>query len=251
MKRLFLGAATAALLAGPALATDLNELTDAEREAFRAEVRAYLVENPEVLMEAFAVLEQRQAEMEAEAQALAVVENENAIFNSAFDFVGGNPDGDVVIVEFVDYRCTFCRRAHPEVTELVAGDGNIRLVTKEFPILGEQSELASRFAIATRIALGDEAYDQMGDALYAMRQDVTELSLARLASDLGYDSEAIFAAMDDPLVEATINYNRDLGGRMGITGTPSFVFGDQMVQGYVPLANMQEIVSILRETDEG
>lgn len=248
MTKYLLGVAFGALLAGQAAATDLDDLTDTERSAFRDEVRAYLLENPEVLMEAFAILEQRQAELEAEAQALAVIENEDALFNSAFDHVGGNPDGDVVIVEFLDYRCSFCRRAHPEVTELVAADGNIRIITKEFPILGEQSVLASRFAIATRIALGGQAYELVNEGLIAMRSDVTELSLARLATDLGLDSEAIFAAIDDPLVEATINYNRDLASRMGITGTPSFVFGDQLVQGYVPLPNMQDIVAVIRDT---
>ncbi|MEJ6388372.1 DsbA family protein [Gymnodinialimonas ulvae] len=250
MTKYLLGAAFGALLAGQAAATDLGDLTEAERGAFREEVRAYLLENPEVLMEAIAILEERQAAMEAEAQARAVVDNRDALFNSAFDHVSGNPDGDVVIVEFLDYRCSFCRRAHPEVTELVEADGNIRIITKEFPILGEQSELASRFAIATRIALGGQAYELVNAGLIAMRSDVTELSLARLATDLGLDSEAIFAAMTDPLVQDTINYNRELASRMGITGTPSFVFGDQLVQGYVPLPNMQEIVSILRETSQ-
>lgn len=248
MKRLMLGAAVAALFALPLTATEMGDLSDAEREAFRAEVRTYLLENPEVLMEAIGVLEQRQAEEDAEAQLVAVAENEAALFQSAFDHVGGNLDGDVVIVEFIDYRCSFCRRAHPEVSELVEADGNIRIITKEFPILGEQSVLASRFAIATRIALGDEAYEQVGDALMAMRADVTELALARLAADLDFDSEAIFAAMDDTLVQSTIDANYALGQRMGITGTPSFVFGDQLVQGYVPLANMQDIVAILRDT---
>ena len=250
MTRYLLGVALYVLLAGQAAATDLDDLSEAERSAFREEVRAYLLENPEVLMEAIGILEQRQAEAEAEAQALAVIENEDAIFNSAFDHVGGNPDGDIVIVEFLDYRCSFCRRAHPEVTELVEADGNIRIITKEFPILGEQSELASRFAIATRIALGGPAYELVNEGLIAMRADVTELSLARLATDLGLDSAAIFDAISDPLVEATITYNRDLAARMGITGTPSFVFGDQLVQGYVPLPNMQELVAILRETAE-
>ncbi len=250
MKRLMLGVAAAALFALPLTATEMGDLTEAERVVFREEVRAYLLENPEVLMEALGVLEQRDAEAEAAAQLVAVADNEAALFQSAFDHVGGNLDGDVVIVEFMDYRCGFCRRAHPEVSELVASDGNIRIITKEFPILGEQSVLASRFAIATRLALGGEAYEQVGDALMAMRADVTELALARLADDLDLDSAAIFAAMDDTLVQSTIDANYALGQRMGITGTPSFVFGDQLVQGYVPLANMQDIVAILRDTAE-
>jgi protein-disulfide isomerase len=134
----------------------------------------------------------------------------DAIFNSAFDWVGGNPDGDVVLVEFMDYRCGFCRRAHPEVEDLIELDGNIRYVVKEFPILGEQSVLASQFAIATRIVNGDDAYAQMNDALITMRGDVNEASLAATANELGLDPAPILDAMDDPLVAQTIAYNRDL-----------------------------------------
>src|SRR6056297_1708464 len=236
---------TAAMLAltAPALALDLDDMTDAERDAFRAEIRAYLLENPEVLMEAIAVLEQRQADSEAEAAMMAVAANADLIFNSQFDWVGGNPDGDIVIVEFMDYRCGYCRRASPEIDDLLAIDGNIRLIVKEFPILGEQSVMASRFAIATRIALGDAAYHTIHDALMTMRGDVTQPALALLAQENGLDPEAILAAMDDPIVETTINTNRMLGQRLGISGTPSFVFDDQLVRGYVPLDGMLEIVA--------
>ncbi len=235
-------------LALPAAATDLDNLSDAERDAFRAEVRAYLLENPEVLMEAIAVLEQRQGQAEVERDAMMVAANADALFSSAFDVSFGNPEGDITIVEFMDYRCGYCRRAHPEVADLVEFDGNIRVIVKEFPILGEQSVLASRFAIATRIALGDEAYVSVHDALMEMRGDVTEPALQVLAADLGLDGAAIMAAIDDPLVMQTIEYNHALAQRMAISGTPSFVFGDQMVRGYVPLDGMQQIVAMLRET---
>ena len=235
-------------LALPAAATDLDNLTDSERDAFRAEVRSYLLDNPEVLMEAIAVLEQRQAEAEVERDAMAVAANADALFSSAYDVVLGNPEGDVTVVEFMDYRCSYCRRAHPEVMELLEFDDNIRLIVKEFPILGEQSVLASRFAIATRVALGDEAYFAVHDGLMRLRGDVTEASLIALAEELGLDSAAIMAAVADPLVQQTIDYNYALGQRMQITGTPSFVFGDQMVRGYVPLDGMLEIVALLRET---
>jgi protein-disulfide isomerase len=232
----------------PAAATDLDNLTGPERDAFRAEVRAYLLDNPEVLMEAIAVLEQRQAEADMERDTMAVAANADALFSSAYDVVLGNPEGDVTIVEFMDYRCSFCRRAHPEVMDLLEFDGNIRLIVKEFPILGEQSVLASRFAIATRIALGDEAYFAMHDALMEMRGDVTQPALMALAEEQGLDSAAIMSAFDDPLVQQTIEYNHALAQRLDISGTPSFVFGDQMVRGYVPLDGMLEIVALLRET---
>lgn len=238
--------AFAGLIAASPAAADLTDLSDPEREAFRAEVRAYLLDNPEVLMEAIAVLEERENAAQTERDQMNIAANADALFTSAFDWVGGNPEGDFVLVEFMDYRCSFCRRAHPEVADLIELDGNIRYVVKEFPVLGEQSVLASRFAIATRMVHGDDAYAGMNDALMVMRGDVTPEALAGVAAELDLDPAPIFAAMDDPLVAQTINYNRELASRLQISGTPSFVFGDQLVRGYVPLDAMLEIVDTVR-----
>ena len=221
-------------------------LTDAERTDFRAEVRAYLLENPEVLMEAIAVLESRQAEAETTRDERLATLNADALVNDGFSYEGGNLDGDITIVEFIDYRCSFCRRAHPEVAELISSDGNIRIVTKEFPILGEQSVLASQFAVATKIDAGDAAYKQVSDALMNLRSDVTPASLSSLASAFDLDTDAIFAEMESPAVQQVLANNRALGERMQISGTPTFVFSDQMVRGYVDLTQMRAIVEAER-----
>ncbi|MEM9139116.1 MAG: thioredoxin domain-containing protein, partial [Pseudomonadota bacterium] len=102
-------------------------MTDAEREAFRAEVRAYLLENPEVIYEAIQVLEQRRDQEAAQADVGLIAQNTEALFNDGYSFVAGNPDGDVTIVEFLDYQCGFCKRAHPVVEELLDRDPNLRL----------------------------------------------------------------------------------------------------------------------------
>lgn len=230
-----------------AFALDLDAMTDAERTTFRAEIRAYLIENPEVLMEAIAVLENRQETAEASRDEQLAQTNMNALINDGFSYVGGNPDGDITIIEFVDYRCGFCRRAHPEVAELIESDGNIRIITKEFPILGEQSVLASQFAVATKLIEGDEAYKQVSEALIALNSDVTPASLGALASAFDLDSDAIFAEMDSDAVQTVLDNNRALGERMQITGTPTFVFGDEMVRGYLPLAQMRQVVAAERE----
>lgn len=224
-----------------------QDMTDAERDTFRAEVRAYLLENPEVLMEAIAVLENRQAEAEANRDNRLADLNADALFNDGFSYVGGNPDGDITIVEFIDYRCGFCRRAHPEVAELISSDGNIRIITKEFPILGEQSLLASQFAVATKIVAGDAAYKLVSDGLMMMRPDVSTASLTALAEDLDLDAGPIFAEMESPAVAEVLASNRALGDRMSISGTPTFVFGDQMVRGYIDIAQMRAIVEAERE----
>ena len=103
-----------------------------------------------------AVLEEREAAAQAELEAEMLTSVSGELFFDPSDWVGGNPDGDVTIVEFLDYRCGYCKRAHPEVTQLLENDGNIRLVIKEFPILGEESVLASQFALSTRFVAGDE-----------------------------------------------------------------------------------------------
>ncbi len=234
-------------LAGPAAAVELDQLTDAERSAFRDEVRAYLLENPEVLMEAIAVLDQKQAAAAAQGDSAMIATQASALFESDDDWVGGNPDGDITIVEFMDYKCGYCRRAFPEVDALVSGDGNIRIIVKEFPILGEQSMLASQFAISVRQLHGDDAYKDAHDALMTMRADVSEQSLQGLAEALEFDFAEVQARMDSAEVAQVIDANRQLAQQMQISGTPSFVFQDQMVRGYVPLQQMQQLVASLRQ----
>lgn len=237
-----LAPALALFLALPAVAQDTT-MTDAERAAFRAEVRAYLLENPEVLMEAIAVLEDRRDAEAANADLQMLAENHAAIFEDPASWSGGNPEGDVTVVEFVDYRCGYCRRAHDEVAQLVESDGNIRLVIKEFPILGEASEASSRFAIATLQVAGADAYKQVHDELIALRGEPSPDTLSRLATDLGLDAAAILVRMDAPEVTAVIADNRALADRMQINGTPTFVIDNTMVRGYVPLDGMRQIVA--------
>jgi len=239
--------ALGATLAMPAQALDLTSMTDAEREAFHAEIRNYLMENPQVIMEAVAVLEQRQQEQQAQDDIALVKDNSEALFNDASSWVGGNPEGDITLVEFLDYRCGYCKRAVPEVESLVETDGNIRVVVKEFPILGEQSLLAAQFAIATLQTAGDEAYKQVHDALMTFNGDISEPALRRLAEGFGIDADAIIAHMDSDEVAGVIAANHALGQRMNITGTPTFVMDEQMLRGYVPLDVMQQIAAEVRK----
>jgi len=247
MKRAFLPAIAAVMsLALPAQAIDLENMTATERQMLRSEIRDYLLENPEVIMEAVAVLEQRNAKAQASADADLIASNAEALFEDEDSWVGGNPEGDVTLVEFMDYRCGYCRRAAPDVNDLVEFDGNIRFVLKEFPILGEQSVLSSRFAIATRQVAGNAAYKAVHDALIAFKGDVNETSLGRIGDTLGLDSEAILAGMDSPEVNRIIAENHRLAREMGISGTPSFVLGDQILRGYMPREAMEDLVAEVR-----
>ncbi|MDU8911294.1 DsbA family protein [Aestuariicoccus sp. MJ-SS9] len=237
------------LASGPAQAFDAEAMTDDQRAAFGEEVRRYLMENPEVIIEAVNALEARQAQAQAQADVQLVTDNAEAIFDDGYSWVGGNPEGDITIVEFTDYRCGYCRRAHPEVEELVASDGNIRLILKEFPILGEASVISSRFAMATRMVAGDAAYKDVHDALITLNGDPTDTALTRIAETLGLDAGAIMAEMESDEITRQLADIRALAQALRINGTPTFVMGEELVRGYVPLDGMREIVAEQRSVN--
>lgn len=236
-----------ALLASPVQAIDLTSMSDAERTAFRAEVRAYLLDNPEVIIEAVNLLEERQASAKAQDDMALVAMNADDLFDDGYSWVGGNPEGDITLVEFLDYRCGYCRRAMPEVEKLIAADGNIRLIVKELPILGENSMISSRFAVATKQVAGADAYKDVHDALMALGGDLTDVALRRVADGLGLDTDAIMAQMDSDAVTNEIATTHALAQRLQISGTPSFVLHDEMLRGYLPAEQMAAIVAEKRK----
>ncbi|MEP5731978.1 MAG: DsbA family protein [Sulfitobacter sp.] len=233
----------ATTLALPAIAMDLKALSDEERALFQAEVRAYLMENPEVIMEAVEVLQNREAEAQAQVDLNLVSANAADIFDDGYSWVGGNPDGDITLVEFLDYRCGYCKRAHGEVAKLLETDGNIRLIVKEFPILGDQSVVASRFAVATKQIAGGESYKAMNDALMAFNGDISMPTLRRLASTFGLDADAIEARMDSDEVSQEIARTRALAQRLQVSGTPTFVMHNELLRGYLPFDQMLALVN--------
>lgn len=235
------------LLAAPVQAFDLTNMSDAERQIFRDEVRQYLMDNPQVIMDAVEVLEQRNAANQENADLKLVSDNADAIFNDGFSWVGGNPEGDITVVEFLDYRCGYCRKAYEEVKELVAGNDNIRFIVKEFPILGQASLDSSRFALATKLAAGDDAYEAMHDALMTYKGPTEVDALARLAESLGLEAAPIVAELENEEVDNALRATHQLAQTLQINGTPTFVFGDQMIRGYVPLQAMEQIVSDQRD----
>ena len=241
MFRTLAAAALCTATAMPVLAQDTMD--DVE---FGERVRDYLLENPEVIMEAVGILQMRDEAAAQEADEALVAAHSEALTNDGFSWVGGNPDGDITVVEFMDYRCGYCKKAFPEVENLLSADGNIRFIVKEFPILGDQSVLASQFAIATQIVAGDAAYKAVHDTLMSFNGEITADSLRQVADSLDLDGAAILARLDDPEVIRRITANRELGQALNISGTPTFVVEDLMVRGYVPEDQLQALIDDLR-----
>lgn len=239
--------AALAFLALPAQGFDILSMTDAERTAFGTEVRAYLLAHPEVLVEVSQALQAKQESEQTKGDAAVIAANAAEIFADGTSYVGGNPNGSVTLVEFLDYRCGYCKKAHHDVAELVKSDGDIRYVVKEFPILGDESVIASRFAIAALQVLGREAYEKVNAGFYeSFRGEVNEATLTAFAQSLALDPVPILAAMNSDEVTRTIAANHVLAEKLQIAGTPTFVLSDQMLRGFVPLDAMREMVAKTR-----
>ncbi len=241
------------LIAGTALlgatftqAAGVDNMTGDERDVFRAEVRAYLLDNPEVILEAIQVLEQRQAQSEAQSDLDLVRENFADLTRDGYSWVGGNPDGAITIVEFSDYRCAFCKRAFPEIKAILEANDDVRFVLKEFPILGPDSTLSSRAAISVLINQGDEIYEGFHDALMVHNGAINIKTLSRLLTDVGGDADLMVEHLDDEIVTQILAKNNALASRMKISGTPSFLIGTEMLRGFAPAATMQEFVDRAR-----
>ena len=250
MKALFVAAALSAATALPALAFDPANMSEPEKQAFGEAIRDYLMANPEVLVESINVLETRRASQEAQNDKLLVENNRDAIFQDGHSWVGGNPDGDLTLVEFVDYRCGYCRKVNPELEALIKNDGNIRFILKEFPILGPESELASRFAISVQQISGADDYKRAHDTLMEMRVPVTLETLTEVAGELGLEAGPIINHMNSAEVTDVLGANRQLAETMAIQGTPTFVIGSELLRG-IPASGLAPAVEQIRNAEKG
>jgi protein-disulfide isomerase len=224
------------------IAMDINNLTNADRKVLQKEMRRYILENPDIIFEAADIVRKREAALEVQEDEELIQSNFNEIFYDNYSYVGGNPDGDITIVEFVDYKCGYCRRAAELVRELIAKDDNIRFVVKEFPILGEASLVSSKFAIAVKNIGGPEKYKVAHDILLALTAEPTEIYLRRIAKELELNPEELFEAMQSDLVAQEIDQTGELAQKLQISGTPTFILGDQFLRGFVPLEILSKAI---------
>ena len=220
----------------------LGSFSETERQLIHSEIRAYLHDNPEVIIEAL----QRAIES-TEVDANLIAAHSEKIFNDTHSYVGGNPEGDITLVEFLDYRCHYCKKVHPQIDELLIKDPNIRLIIKEFPILGPNSVIAGRMAVAA-VALDSGKYKALNDALMRFPGSLTENIAYRIAANAGYD---IGVLRNEAAKEATtkkLQANYKLAQTMRLNGTPSFILEDEIIRGFVSAKQLQARVNEKRRT---
>ena len=241
MKRLI--AALLILFAAPLAA---QELSPAQKAAVDAQIRAYILENPEIIVEAMQVLEQREQLAQANADRELLASMRNELENDGYSLVAGNPDGDVTMIEFLDYRCGYCKQAHDGVKALLASDPNIKFVVKEFPILGAESTFAARAAMAS-LQQGADTYLSFNDAMMRHRGDLDQHTVMRIAGEAGVDQAKLAEDIQNPQIAANIRETYGLARRLDISGTPAFIIGYTIVRGFLPYDSLKEIVADQRE----
>jgi protein-disulfide isomerase len=238
----FLAAALLLAVAGGALA-QAPVIPPEQREAFRQMIREYLLENPEVLVEAMERLEERRRRQAQEQAQRTIQERRAELFDNPANPVLGNASGDVTIVEFFDYRCPYCRQAHGALVQLRNEDRNIRFVHIHLPILGNDSVLASRAALAAR---RQEKYAALHNALMDVRGNLDQPAVSRVAASTGVNVQQMIADMNRPEITQSIEANRALAEALGIEGTPAFVIGSRLIPGAVGIEQLRNLVAEAR-----
>jgi protein-disulfide isomerase len=227
--------------AAPALPAGIDQ---SEIEAI---IRAYLLEHPEVVVEALKAFDEKRAAAE-EARAREMISAlSDQLYDNPLSPVGGNPNGDVTIVEFFDYNCPYCKRVTPDLKSLVDSDGEIRLVYKEWPILSPESEIAARAALAA-YQQDSGAYQKLHDAMMAQRGKLDRDIVLALAASAGLNIERLETDMTSSQVEAELEHVRRLAEQIGINGTPAFLIGRTLVPGAISFEQMQKLVDAARES---
>ena len=223
----------------------VESLSPTEKKAIEGIVREYILKNPEVIVEAIQSLRERDQQQAQERVRKTLVSRRSELLNDPFTPVGGNPKGDVTIVEFFDYRCGYCKRVFPAIQTLLKTDGNIRYVYKEFPILGPDSVTAAKVALAVW-KIDKRKYEPFHKAMMPTKGALTESRIMKIAAGVGLDVKALKKAMLGPDIAALIEKNFALAQALDINGTPAFVIGDEVVRGAIDLAALKQLVSQAR-----
>jgi protein-disulfide isomerase len=229
--------------AAPAASTAPSPIPPEQKEAFEKLIHSYLIEHPEVIKEAILALQAREEADKADAQAQAVTLHKDELLSDAKTPIAGNPMGDVTIVEFFDYHCPYCKAVAGPLDQLLQDDKGIRLVLKEFPILGDDSRLASRAALA---AVQQGKYWDYHQALMAHRGPFDMDVLTRLATKAGLDAAKLQADMAEDKTMPLLEANRKLADALDLSATPTFVIDGQVIEGAVPLERLKELVKRAR-----
>ncbi len=231
------------LATAPAMSDDTRSTAPTDKAAVEQIIQDYIKKHPEVVVDAIEAWRAKQRLAEEERAKQALVSQRDRIYNSAFSPIAGNPDGDVTVVEFFDYQCGYCKRVFGSFVKTVKQDGNVRVVFKEFPILGPASRFAAEAALASKM---QGKYFEFHRALMELKTGLNPHSVLAVAKSSGLDVDRLQEDMKSSPVQDEIKRNFELAENLGIRGTPAFVIGDQLVPGAINAATMKTMIAEAR-----
>ena len=235
---------TALLTMGIGTFAHAAEFNPEQRQEVESIIRDYLVGHPELLREMSDLLQQKEKLAEEELQKGGLAKHAEQVFRDKGDYVAGNPKGDVTMVEFFDYNCGWCKKGMPEVLGLLDDDKELRLVLKEFPIFGEDSDYAAKAAIAAGV---QGKYWELHLAMLGHEGKITKPSVDELAAGLGLDMAQLKIDMESSTTIDLLDRNRELAGALAINGTPAFVIDDKLIPGYLPKEELAAAINEVRK----
>lgn len=239
--------AATALVAFSLPAAAQQAFSTEQRAAIEAIIKDVLLKNPELIQEALVELEKRQQQAQVDAQRQVLVTERAAIFESPKSAVAGNPQGDVTLVEFFDYNCGFCKRSLTDLQELIRLDPKLKVVLKDFPVLGADSVEASRVAVAAKNQLKADKYWAFHVALMSTRGRVNGARAIEVAKEHGANVDQLRRDMESAETRSVIEDTVVLGDRLGLTGTPAFVIADEIVFGAVGVEQIKSRIDAVRK----
>lgn len=242
-RSLMLVIATAWLALAPGLHGQAIAAGEMSQDEFDKRVHDYILANPEVVMQALQSLDARQRDADAKEAKAVLAAKADEVFRDPASPVGGNAQGNVTMTEFFDYNCPYCRQVAPIMAQAAADDPQLRIVYKEFPILGPDSVFAAKAALA---ADKQGKYAAFHKALFGTKTRVTEAVVLKIAAEAGLDVSRLKTDMQHPDIQASIDRNVALAQALKINGTPGFVVGDQIFPGATDLATMKNLIEQAR-----
>jgi protein-disulfide isomerase len=240
-----MAALVGAMLLLPLGAAAEEALSPAQEQAIEKLVHDYIMEHPEVILDSVRAMETRQQATGETEQQAAIIANKELLVNDPTAPVAGNPDGDITVVEFFDYRCPYCKSMAKAFITALEADGNVRIVFKEFPILGPESDFAAKAALA---AARQGKYRDFHAALMEHKGQLGNDTVLSLAGDVGLDLDRLRKDMIDPAIAQSIRRNHELAGVLKISGTPAFIIGDRLIPGAMPMEEMLAIINAERKS---
>ena len=230
----------------PSFAESTTPTDPAWQQTIDNAIEQYIRSHPEVIEQSLQALEAKREAEEKVRQKVALANHQQDLLNDPSSPVSGNPKGDVTVVEFFDYRCGYCKRVAGAVTQLQKDDPRVRVVYKDLPILGEASELAAKAALASKAQGKHQAFHE---ALLATKNEITKDEVMRLASDVGLDAKKLDADMANPEWQTVIDRNRALAKDLGISGTPGFIVGTELVPGALDVNGLKDLITRARKSE--